>query len=243
MSVTKKTYSVGKIKQLIDLNGESTNFDAQFRIVSKNNEPFDILVVDQTTLDNNPNLEYKKADKGEISGKILHDKNVFQNYFIILKADQPCECEVEIIKKELPKTPVIPVQKSTIQNKSNNTFSWVNIFIVIGIIAIIGVIYMYYQKSKKSSPIEPIQSPIYPKESFKIGDLDLSRENSSRGNSPRGNSPRASSVRDIMSPRAGLGEQLAYPTEAGGGGGGGKSPPNPILERLNSLKIQNLNLK
>lgn len=160
MSVTKKTYSVGKIKQLIDLNGESTNFDAQFRIVSKNKEPFDILVVDQTTLDNNPNLEYKKAD-GEISGNIVHDKNVYQNYFIILKADQPCECEVEITKKELPKTAVMPVQNSPTQTKkSENTFSWVNIIIIAGVAGIVGILfyYMYFVRNSGYKDESPMQS-------------------------------------------------------------------------------------
>lgn len=166
MSVTKKTYSVGKIKQLIDLNGESTNFEVQFRIVSKNKEPFDILVVDQTTLDNNPNLEYKKADNGEISGNIVHDKNVYQNYFIIIKADQPCECEIEIVKKELPKTVVMPLQKSPMQTtKSANTFSWINIIIMVGVGVVVGILfyYMYLRNNQsenyKSRGQSPINSP------------------------------------------------------------------------------------
>lgn len=103
MTSTKKTYKLSKIKQLIDLNGDSTNFDIQFRVASRNGEPFDILVVDQTTLDNSPELQYKKAN-GQMSGNMVQDKNVYQNYFIVLKADDPCECDVEIIKKELPKT-------------------------------------------------------------------------------------------------------------------------------------------
>ena len=72
---TRKTYSVSNVKQLIDLNGSSTNFDISFKVTSRNKEPFHMLVVDQTTLDNNPNLQYKHVEGGEISGNLKNDKN------------------------------------------------------------------------------------------------------------------------------------------------------------------------
>jgi hypothetical protein len=98
------TYNLNKVRQLIDLNGDTTNFEISFKAVSKNREPFDMLIVDQTTLDNTPNLEFKKAVNGEIAGNIVQDKNIYQNYFMVLKSDNPCQCDVEIIKKELPKS-------------------------------------------------------------------------------------------------------------------------------------------
>ena len=84
MQTTENVYSIGKIKQLIDLNGDSVNFQVDFNVESQSGEPFDILVVDQTTLDNNPKIEYKTANEGKISGSITNDKNVYQNYFLIL---------------------------------------------------------------------------------------------------------------------------------------------------------------
>jgi len=104
MSTTKKTYTLGKIKQLIDLNGDSTNFDLQFKVTCHDDTPFNLLVVDQTTLDNTPELQYKEANK-TISGNIVADKNIYQNYFLILKSEKTCTVDVELIKKELPKTP------------------------------------------------------------------------------------------------------------------------------------------
>lgn len=153
MSITNKTYSIGKIKQLIDLNGDSINFDIQFKVTSKNKEPFDMLVVDQTTLDNNPTLEYKKVDKGEISGNIVHDKNIYQNYFIILKADNLCECNVEIIKKELPKTAIVEsLPSKSIVDKTNNNFNWINIILIAGVVIILVVsIYMFYWRTSTTS--------------------------------------------------------------------------------------------
>ena len=95
MTIIKKTYTVTNIKQLVDINGDITNFKADFSVKSLNNGTFDLLVIDQTTLDSGQNPEYKKV-KGHISGSVSSDTNTYQNYFIILKADKPCDCEVVI---------------------------------------------------------------------------------------------------------------------------------------------------
>lgn len=100
MSV-KKTYSLSSTQQLIDVNGETTNFDLSFSVTSKGKQPFDLLVVDQSTLDNNPNLEFKRANEGSMSGNIISDKNIYQNYFLCLKSESPCEVDVTIDKKEI----------------------------------------------------------------------------------------------------------------------------------------------
>lgn len=156
MATNRQIHQVGKIKKLIDLNGDTTNFDITFRVASRNKEPFDILVVDQTTLDNSPSLEYKRVDTGSISGNVVQDKNVYQNYFIILKADAPCECEVEIVKKELPKTQQPPPQaiqqpvptSSSQRKKGENGFSWIKILLIVGTIAALGIgLYLYSKKS------------------------------------------------------------------------------------------------
>jgi hypothetical protein len=170
---TRKTYSVGKIKQLVDLNGDSINFDISFRVTSRNKEHFELLVVDQTTLDNNPNLEYKKVVEGTISGNILQDKNIYQNYFLILKAENPCECDVEIIKKELPKTAQPPptpssvIQSGTSSGTSSASssgatpvlkkldddkpgFSWMKILLIVGALVALGIGFYLYSKKESS---------------------------------------------------------------------------------------------
>ena len=96
-----KTYTVSKVKQLIDLNGDSINFDITFKVTSRKGEPFQILVVDQSTLDNNTELKYKTITNGSISGKIQQNKNIYQNHFLILRSENPCECDVEIHKTDL----------------------------------------------------------------------------------------------------------------------------------------------
>jgi hypothetical protein len=166
MQTTENVYSIGKLKQLIDLNGDSVNFQVDFNVESQSGEPFDILVVDQTTLDNNPKIEYKTAEQGKISGSITNDKNVYQNYFLILKADKDVQCKVSISKKELPKTnfsattkPVTTVSSETETEKSIN---WIKVAITISVIA--GVCFFVYKIiSKKEAITEPVQMPInYP---------------------------------------------------------------------------------
>lgn len=171
MTTIKKTYSVGKVKQLIDLNGDHVNFEAMFRVKSEKGEPFDLLVVDQTTLDNSSNLEYKQVQQGEISGTVKQDQNVYQNYFLVIKSNTPCKCDVEIVRKELPKTimkqpPPNPQQQQTptdqpsvdsvLEDKQGT--NWTKIVLVLGGIAVIGyIIYWLYNKNKNDK--DGIDSP------------------------------------------------------------------------------------
>lgn len=168
---SKKTYSVSNVKQLIDLNGDSTNFDITFKVRSHNKEPFHLLVVDQTTLDNNPNLEYKKVDDGEITGSLNHTKDVYQNYFLILKADKPCNCDVEISKKELPKGMVKQQQIQQQENYSpamspkKDGFNWMKIMLILaGIIAVCFVIYWFYKSKDKPKQEHVINNDNSPQE-------------------------------------------------------------------------------
>ena len=41
-------------QQLVDLNGDTTNFDLTFNAASSDGSDFDVVVVDQATLDSNP---------------------------------------------------------------------------------------------------------------------------------------------------------------------------------------------
>jgi hypothetical protein len=60
-------------------NGDTTNFDLTFTVVTHDKSPFEALVVDQKTLDSGKDIEFKKAD-GTISGNIVTDNGNYQNY-------------------------------------------------------------------------------------------------------------------------------------------------------------------
>lgn len=180
-----KTYSVSKVKQLIDLNGDSVNFEINFKVSSHNKEPFDILVVDQATLDSDPNLEYKSVTNGIISGKVRKDKNIYQNHFIILKSNNPCECDVEIQKTELPdfiQQEQFDVQsqqsqqsqprqmtqgsqsllgRQELNSDKNDGFHWIKIVLIVGFVAGIGFI-LYWVSQKNNIDDSTVKPTIVP---------------------------------------------------------------------------------
>lgn len=163
MTTVRNTYYLNKIKKLVDLNGDSTNFDITFKVSSKKGEPFDIVVVDQTTLDNSPELQYRTASNGTMSGNIVQDKNIYQNYFLVLKADQPCEVDVEVTKKEIVSTDVNNdpsfSQSETPENYSHkqdneggsNWKMWLIITVIIGGIVLLFFVYKSDKKGKSGT--------------------------------------------------------------------------------------------
>ena len=102
VKTSKEVYKITKTKQLIDLNNDFVNFNLTFNVKSTNKEPFYALVVHQKNLDNGDELDYKHVNSGNISGEFSSDTNVLYNYFLIIKADEPCECEVTINLQEIP---------------------------------------------------------------------------------------------------------------------------------------------
>jgi hypothetical protein len=148
MSSTK-IYQLSKMKQLIDLNGEKVNFNLNFEARSKDKKPFQAIVINQKALDSDEKIEYKEVEDGEITGNIISDKNVYQSYFLILKAKEPCECEVTIDIEEIePKTDEVEekfIQEPSKTRKKKDENNWVrNIFIFIGVCLLIYVGYWIY---------------------------------------------------------------------------------------------------
>ena len=193
MSQSKKTYVLSKVKQLIDLNGDSKNFDLSFKVTCHDDTPFHVLVVDQTTLDNSEKLNYKEI-KNSISGNIVADKNVYQNYFLILKSDKECKVDVEWTKKELPITPekiepshIINSNKQSFGRKmrvpnSSSSVNWKKIGLLTLIIIVgLALLWYFYKNSKKTSNknvvenmaidkgvfgFEPVKSPVASENNF-----------------------------------------------------------------------------
>lgn len=107
-------YKINTTKQLIDLNGQTTNFELMFSVISPEEKTFEAVVVDQTVLDNNKDLKYQPSQHGQIKGTLRWDKNVYQNFFLVLRAPVECEVEVIIQKNELALNPDIPAEQTSI---------------------------------------------------------------------------------------------------------------------------------
>jgi len=101
MSVSK-LINLTNVQQLIDLNQDLTNFKLEFTIVSENNTPFNAVVASQAKLDSGEPLEFKNVENGSISGNIIADNGVKQNYYLVLKTEIPTKCKLEINIEEIP---------------------------------------------------------------------------------------------------------------------------------------------
>ena len=199
MVETKKKYILGPIQQLIDLNGDSTNFDLTFTVTSPDNSEFDLLVVDQTTLDNTPTLDYKKVT-GTMSGNIVADKNMYQNYFLNLKSQNPCEVEVTIEKKNLPETPMGPPSvfgqnqpppqepPVTQQETLCSSINWTYVGIAVGVV--MGLMVFYYVTTKSNTKSVEVKVPA-PEMSYGCSKSGSERSNSGSDRSGSGSRSRS----------------------------------------------------
>jgi hypothetical protein len=126
MDTNTKIYQIDKHKQLIPLNGSTVNFSCFFEVKSKDNKPFQIAIVEQGEI---KPKQWKLAENGSINGQFESDGQL-KSYFIVLKAQNPCECSVQIIVKpketqdnnQLPQpTSKLPPHYSTLVDDSTNS--------------------------------------------------------------------------------------------------------------------------
>jgi outer membrane murein-binding lipoprotein Lpp len=174
-------YKLNNIKQLIDLNKDKKNFELDFQVESSDGKHFDALVVTQEMLDSETPLEYQKAE-GFISGKIVADKDIYQNYFLLLKSNEPVECKVMVNVKDILPNLQQKQQENNLPppEKKNDNFqqekfrerkpknqigkkSWFTVknLIFLGLILLGGALlwYFYFYKKtdvKSDSPTDPL---------------------------------------------------------------------------------------
>lgn len=166
MDITKKL-TLTRVKQLIDLNEDLKNFEVQFSVVSDNQAPFLATVIDQTILDNTDNFSYQTVENGTITGEVKHDKNTYQNHYLLLKADNPCVVTVNIRRRQIAgETPPLPqpiVQQappelvpdgaSQAGDSQDNTSIWKTLFILLGVgLFIYGMYKIFCDSPKKDTP-------------------------------------------------------------------------------------------
>jgi hypothetical protein len=156
---TNQVYNLSNIKQLIDLNGDIVNFTLSFEVVSKSNKPFDALVVTQEMLDSGEELQYQRAE-GSINGQITNDKDLYNNYFLILKSDEPNECDVSIQLVEIQPNP----SKKAVSKKGKTAskIPWKSylFYFFIGIVIAILLYIIYISFFQKNNEIVAIKDDI-----------------------------------------------------------------------------------
>lgn len=160
------TYNITPQQKLIDLNGDMTNFKLTFTATSS--EPFYVLVVDQKMLDDNVPLNYKKVElsadgkSASIGGDIVVDKNIYQNFYLLLKSDNPCDVTVNITKEQIP--PNIPPPQNTsppllTKPPSNGGNNWKTILILIALGLAGFLLWQYFSKRSQNTELSnPVAS-------------------------------------------------------------------------------------
>lgn len=161
------TYLVNNIKTLIDLNGDATNFHLVFNVKSANNAPFEMVIVDQQTMNTQESLSYQSIEEGEINGELTWDRNIFQTFYMILKAKNPTEISVDLDLNLIePASFDETVQQSELQMVKGETSSPpktetnYNLYLGILIACVVVGIIVYFSRdktndSKMSSGMKP----------------------------------------------------------------------------------------
>ena len=161
-------YKIGKIRKLVDLNKNLINFNLDFVIHSEDkSSTFEIAVVTQDTLDNNYPIKYQKAANGYISGNVKSDNNTYNNYLIVIKAEEDMDVSIDLTiheimgaqQQQLPKQEVKHEEpdKQTQENfdiYASNSFLFTkrNLLIFFIIVILVSCIYIYYYYTNNTAP-------------------------------------------------------------------------------------------
>ena len=100
--MSTKRYDITPRQQLIDINSTVINFEAKISAVSIEELPFDAIVVTQKELQASPKLDFKRVEHGIFGVEISQNKNMYENFFLVLRADTPTKVDVTIELNPLP---------------------------------------------------------------------------------------------------------------------------------------------
>lgn len=167
---TVQSYNISEIRTLVDLNGIHKNFELSFNVTSRDSKPFEAIVVDNVSLEENNIPEYKSASDGIMTGKIKSDNGTYFNYYLLLKADESTQVEVEIDLTPLPESENLDlaennsahdeIDESTKTNLLDKKFFGISLKIIL-LVALIIVIagfvyYTFFYKTNKRVDVDSI---------------------------------------------------------------------------------------
>lgn len=157
---TDTTYTIGPRQQLVDLNGDAVNFRILFQMKSADGKPFESVIIDQSTLDKQEHIEYRQVNDGHLSGEIVSDKNVYQNYFIALRSREPLDVQVHLDFERLPdyiEQTQVDTTKPQVPSDSPTSYfglSQSSLVLLISVLALIAFL-VYRSRQTEDRPEEP----------------------------------------------------------------------------------------
>jgi hypothetical protein len=159
---------LSKRHQLVDLNKKLVNFKLDFNVVSLNDSEFEAVVINQTDMnkfDNLDTIEMKTAPK-KISGNIIADNNNYENYFLILRSNEPQAVEIKTMIEEIPPKEEEPVELEKnvdIEQKSSPFYKTRGCWALIAIALILLGFYVkdhLFNKGEKKGIIQTVQQSV-----------------------------------------------------------------------------------
>lgn len=100
--MSTKRYNLTQRQQLVDVNNSLVNFEANISATSLDQTPFDAIVVTQKELEASPQLDFKRVEQGVFGVSISQNKNVYENFFLVLRSDVTTTVDVTVEVVELP---------------------------------------------------------------------------------------------------------------------------------------------
>lgn len=168
--MSTQRFHINKRPQLIDLNNDLTNFRLTFECVSIPMESeYRLHVTTQAELDGTdiPSLPFKTV-RGKMSGNIIADENKYDNYFLVVCADQEMDLDVNIDivpiepksnsveETQPPSTPSLKTLSSAFPAgywTPSNIFFWVAFTVIISFL-----IYYLFIRKATTTLHEPMKS-------------------------------------------------------------------------------------
>lgn len=151
--VSEQTYTIGTKQQLVDLNGDAVNFKIIFHISSHDGKPFESVIIDQSTLDNSEHIEYRHISDGVLSGEIVADKNVYQNYFIALRSPETMNVNVRLEFEKLPDYIEHQAVSDSPKPKSTSPFGLSNTSLILLVCSIVLILVLLYRARQPSESV------------------------------------------------------------------------------------------
>lgn len=170
--VEESTYTLQltKVRQLLDINKDMINFHCKYTVKSTENNPFQVGVVSQSQLDNDEQVDFKMVEHNYLSEEVTFDKNIYQNFFLCLKAPLPTNVEVTLELEELPNF-VDNTSPQTVDD--SESISYKKIIVMVLLVALL--LFLLYNLMGSNNSTEAVLPPLH---SVELPKPLLSHENS-----------------------------------------------------------------
>ncbi len=138
--------------QVLPINQNILNFQANIKVESVDNAPFYALVIEQHQLADVDKLTFKNVSNGVLSIELSNEKDTFESWYLVLRADKETEVSItiDVVKISL----LQPTSMATAKVSKPFLFKHFNWKWIGGIIACIVVIIAgYFYFKKRPTPI------------------------------------------------------------------------------------------